>query len=167
MAEAATKLEIKTEDKKPEQKGVRAVASHPFASLRREIDRLFDDFEWGSWRSPFTRGLFDVAPFLRGEVTRGKVPAIDVAETPSGYEVAAELPGLDEKNIEVKFSDGTLTIRGEKKEEKEEKKKDYYLLESDSFSAVWSRPYFSFPPLGGQNLNENYYEISYFLAMKR
>jgi HSP20 family protein len=129
MAEAAAQLEIKTEDKKPEQKGIRAVASHPFASLRHELDRLFDDFEWGSWRSPFRRGLFDVAPFLRAQVTWGKMPAIDVAETPSDYEVTAELPGLDEKNIEVKFSDGTLTIRGEKKEEKEEKKKDYYLSE--------------------------------------
>jgi HSP20 family protein len=39
------------------------------------------------------------------------------------------LPGLDEKNIEVKFADGVLTIKGEKQEEKEEKKKDYYLHE--------------------------------------
>jgi len=39
------------------------------------------------------------------------------------------LPGMDEKNIEVKVADGTLTIKGEKQEEKEEKKKDYYLRE--------------------------------------
>ena len=142
MAEAATKLEVKTEDKRPEEKGVRAVEPRPFASLRREIDRLFDDFEWGSWRSPFRRALFDVEPFLRGEVTWGKVPAIDVAETATTYEVTAELPGLDEKNIEVKFSDGTLTIRGEKKEEKEEKKKDYYLSERHygSFQRSFSVP---------------------------
>lgn len=46
MTEAATKLEVKTEDKKSEKKGMRAVALRPFASLGHEIDRLFDDFEW-------------------------------------------------------------------------------------------------------------------------
>jgi hypothetical protein len=40
---------------------------------------------------------------------------------------APELPGTDEKNIEVKLSNGNLTIKGEKQKEKEEKKKDYYL----------------------------------------
>jgi HSP20 family protein len=141
MAEAVTKLAVKTEDKKPEEKGSRSVA-RPFASLRREMDRLFDDFEWGSWRSPFRRALFDVEPFLRGEVAWGKVPAVDVADTATGYEIAAELPGLDEKNIEVKLSEGTLTIRGEKKEEKEEKKKDYYLSERHygSFQRSFSVP---------------------------
>src|ERR1700730_15274827 len=39
------------------------------------------------------------------------------------------LPGMDESNIDVKFSDGTLTIKGEKKDEREEKQKDYYLSE--------------------------------------
>jgi HSP20 family protein len=43
--------------------------------------------------------------------------------------VTAELPGMDEKNIEVKVSNGDLLIKGEKEEEKEEKKKDYYLQE--------------------------------------
>jgi HSP20 family protein len=127
MAEAATKLAIKTEDKKPEEK--RAATLHPFESLRREIDRLFDDFESGWWRSPFRRTLFDVEPLLRGEFKRGKVPAVDVVDTATNYEITAELPGLDEKDIEVNFSDGTLAIRGEKKEEKEEKKKDYYVSE--------------------------------------
>jgi HSP20 family protein len=94
-----------------------------------EIDRLFDDFEWVSWRSPFRRARFDVEPFLRGEVTWGKEPAGDVADTATSYEITAELPGLDERNVEVKLSGGTLTIRGEKKEEKEEKKRDYYLSE--------------------------------------
>jgi HSP20 family protein len=127
MAEAATKLVVKAEAKTPEEK--RVATLRPFESLRREIDRLFDDFELGSWRLPFRRALFDVEPLLRGEVKWDKVPAVDVADTATNYEITAELPGLDEKNIEVKFSDGTLTIRGEKKDEKEEKKKDYYLSE--------------------------------------
>ena len=56
-------------------------------------------------------------------------PAVDIAESEKGYEITVELPGMDEKNVEVKVSNGNLTIRGEKQEEKEEKKKDYYLHE--------------------------------------
>jgi len=59
----------------------------------------------------------------------GTVPAVDIAEKDKEYEITAELPGMDEKNIDVKFADGLLTIKGEKKEEKEEKKKDFYLSE--------------------------------------
>jgi HSP20 family molecular chaperone IbpA len=59
----------------------------------------------------------------------GKIPAVDIADTEKAYEITAELPGMDEKNVEVKFSNGVLTIKGEKKEEKEEKNKDYHLSE--------------------------------------
>jgi HSP20 family protein len=130
MAEAVTKLAVKTE--KPEEKAGRLVATaeaSPFAGLRREIDRLFDDFAWGPGRSPFRRPLFDIEPFWRGELAWGKAPAVDIADTAKAYEITAELPGMDEKNVEVKLSDGTLTIKGEKKDEKEEKNKDYYLSE--------------------------------------
>jgi hypothetical protein len=81
----------------------------------------------GSWRSPSARGVFDVEPFWRGEVTWGKAPAVDIAEHEKAYEITVELPGMDESNIDVKFSDGTLTIKGEKKDEREEKQKDYHL----------------------------------------
>ena len=104
-------------------------AWRPFETLRREIDRLFDDFDGGFRRWPAGRSLVDVAPFWRSEFTWPTTPAVDLVETDKGYEVTAELPGLDEKNIEVKFADGVLTIKGEKQEEKEEKKKDYYLHE--------------------------------------
>jgi len=104
-------------------------AWRPFENLRQEIERVFEDFDRGRWPSPFGRSLFDVGPFWRREPAWPVAPAVDVAETEKGYEVTAELPGLDEKNIEVKFSDGILTIKGEKQEEKEEKKKDYYLSE--------------------------------------
>ena len=57
------------------------------------------------------------------------MPAVDIAESEKAYEITAELPGMDEKNIEVKVTDGSLTIKGEKQEEKEEKEKDYYLQE--------------------------------------
>jgi HSP20 family protein len=125
MAEAATKLPVNTQEKKID----RPAEWRPFESLRREVDRLFEDFQVGSWRSPFGRTAFDVQPFWRGEISWGKAPAVDIVDKEKAYEITAELPGMDESNIDVKFSDGTLTITGEKKDEKEEKKKDYYLSE--------------------------------------
>lgn len=118
---------------KPEEAGSAVAAPqtgewHPLSNLRREIDRLFDDFNLGTWRRP-TGSVFDVEPFWRGEFSFGKAPAVDIAERKKEYEITAELPGMDETNVDVKFSDGVLTIKGEKKEEKEEKKKDYYLSE--------------------------------------
>jgi len=124
MAEAITKLPVKTEEKKPTVPRPWA----PFESLRREVDRLFEDFG-GGWPGPFRRSVFDVAPFWSREPTWAAAPAVDIAETDKVYEITAELPGMDEKNIEVKFADGVVTIKGEKREEKEEKKKDYYLSE--------------------------------------
>ena len=40
------------------------------------------------------------------------VPSVDVTETDKAYEIAAELPGMDEKNVEVRVSDGVLSIKG-------------------------------------------------------
>jgi HSP20 family protein len=122
MAEAATKLSLRNE----ENRTGRPAEWRPFESLRQEVDRLFEEFQLSSWRSPFGRGLFDVQPFWRGEV---KAPAVDIVDTDKAYEIIAELPGMDESNIDVKLSDGTLTIKGEKRDEMEEKKKDYYLSE--------------------------------------
>jgi len=130
MAEAAAKLAVKNEGNKP-QASVPAARREvsPFDRLRGEIDRLFDEFGMGPWRSAFRHGVFDAGPFWRGEISWGKVPAVDIAETAKGYEITAELPGIDEKNVEVKYADGILTIKGEKKDEKEEKKENYYLSE--------------------------------------
>jgi len=73
--------------------------------------------------------MFDVEPFSRRPMVWGTAPAVDITEKEKEFEVTAELPGMDESNIGVKLSNGTLTIKGEKKDEKEEKKKDYYLSE--------------------------------------
>jgi len=124
MAESATSLPVNVEKSKSERQGER----RQLVELRRQIDRLFDDFQWG-WPLSTSRTLFDIEPFWGGEPGRGKAPAVDVAQHDKGYEVTAELPGLDASNIDVKYADGMLTIKGEKKEEKEEKKKDYYLSE--------------------------------------
>lgn len=123
MVEAATKMPVRNEGKAAD----RPAEWRPFEGLRREVDRLFEDFQLGSWRLPFGRGLFDVQPLWRGEI--GKAPAVDIVDTDKSYEITAELPGMDESNIDVKFSDGTLTIKGEKQDDKEEKKKGYYLSE--------------------------------------
>ena len=45
------------------------------------------------------------------------------------FELTADLPGVDEKNVEVKVSGDALTIKGEREEHKEEKKKDFYISE--------------------------------------
>jgi len=101
----------------------------PFESLRREVDRLFEDFSGGIWRSPFGRSFFDVEPFRRAQASLGAMPAVDVTQTDKGYEITAELPGMEERDIDVKLANGILTIRGEKRDEKEEKKNDYYVRE--------------------------------------
>jgi HSP20 family protein len=91
--------------------------NQPFFSLQREIDRLFDDFG---------RGF----PTLSTQaVSRDLMPAIDVIETDGEIEITAELPGLEEKDVQINVADNVLTIRGEKKAEKEDKQKDYHLVE--------------------------------------
>ena len=128
MAETATK--VPAEVKKAERPAPAPAEWHPFDSLRREIDRLFDDFGFGRRGSPLrARSSAEADPFWRTEISWAKAPAVDVAETDKAYEVTAELPGMDESNIEVKLADDVLTIKGEKKEEKEEKGKDYVLSE--------------------------------------
>jgi len=106
----------------------------PYESLRREVDKLFEDFDQGFWRLPFRRSMIDAGPFWRRPASWITEPAVDVVEKEKAYEITAELPGMDEKNIEVKLVNGGLTIKGEKQEEKEEKKKDYYVHER-SFGA--------------------------------
>lgn len=96
----------------------RSIAS-PFTSLQREIDRLFDDF---------SRGFPALAPFNGGN--GGKLtPSVDVSETDREIEITAELPGLEEKDVQINVADNVLTIRGEKSAEKEEKDKNYRLVE--------------------------------------
>ncbi len=119
MAEDVTRLPVKRETMEP------SLTRYPFESFRREIDRLFDDFGM-SFRWPFGRSLFAAEPLFR-RVTWPKMPAVDVVESDKGYEITADLPGMEEKNIEIKVTDGVLTMKGERQEEKEEKKKDYYI----------------------------------------
>lgn len=125
MAETTTKLPVESDTRG---------ASHslslrwPMKSLQRGIDRLFDDFGRGFWQASFRNSLFDYLPFGRVQSSLS-VPAVDIAEKDNEFEITAEIPGMSEKDIEVKLQNNGLLIRGEKKSEKEEKKKDYVLSE--------------------------------------
>ncbi len=85
----------------------------------REIARFEKDVE----------EMFGRLPQWWGDRERGWAPAVDMIDHKEEIVLRADLPGLDEKDIEVTVQDGTLTVRGERKEEKEEKKEDYYYSE--------------------------------------
>lgn len=85
--------------------------------FQRDMNRLFDRF-WDQFERPF------------GGIGAGAaLPKADVAETDTAVEVSVELPGLDEKDVEVTLSEGQLLIKGEKKLEREESRQDFYLAE--------------------------------------
>lgn len=128
MAQAATKSPARTGEKRAEPSSA-ARASWPVERLRRDIDRLFDEFGRGTFGFPTRRSMFEMEPFGRAAWRWTAEPAVDITETDKAYEVTAELPGMDENGIEVKVANGGLTIRGEKQDEKQEKTKDYYLHE--------------------------------------
>jgi HSP20 family protein len=89
-------------------------------SFQEEMSRLFDEFSRG----------WDLAPFREfTEQWDAFSPRMDVVEGDKEVTVSAELPGMDEKEIDVSLSHGVLTISGEKQGEKEEKGKNYYRME--------------------------------------
>lgn len=90
-------------------------ASHPMGTLRDEVDRLFDSF----FPPAFGRSLFGPDPWsdLWKDPAFGALgeamPGMDVRECRDRYEIAAELPGVDERDIAVTVKDGVLSINGE------------------------------------------------------
>ena len=95
-------------------------------SLRSEIDRLFDDFGSGLWRQPLAQRMQTLFPAGDDWALR---PATELADCEGEYRITAELPGMSAENVEIRLSDGTITIRGEKSEEKKEEKEDYLVSE--------------------------------------
>lgn len=93
--------------------------SKPFYSLQREMNRMFDRFF-----SDFTP-----ARWWDEETGMGYFPRVDVKENAKEIRVEAELPGMDEKDIEISISDDVLTLHGEKRMEREEKEEGFYHLE--------------------------------------
>ena len=141
MSNSVKKLPVTNDDKASEHSGGTDLW-RPLEKLRQQVDHLFEDFNHRSSLSPFSRDLFDVDPFWRRELIGNRLPAGDITEKDKSFENTAELPGMDQKNIEVKLSNGSLIIKGEKKEDKEEKRKGYYLSERHygSFERVFNLP---------------------------
>jgi len=100
----------------------------PLGALRREVDRLIEDFTSNFPRWPLGRAFFDDRLWRLPALPVG-VPVVDVAETGTEYRITAELPGMDEKDVEVSLSGDALTIRGEKKESKDQSHRGYRLSE--------------------------------------
>jgi HSP20 family protein len=94
--------------------------ANPLAMLQQEMDRLFDGF----------------SKSLTGLSSRTLMPSMDLAETEKEIELTAELPGMEEKDVQLNVVDNQLTIRGEKKNQREEKEKDYHLVERNYGSFV-------------------------------
>jgi HSP20 family protein len=92
---------------------VRRGEDNPVFTLHREMNRLFDDVFRG----------FDLAPFGNDRLLGRAMgwPNIEVSESNTDVKITAELPGLDEKDVEVQLANGVLAISGEKKTENEDK----------------------------------------------
>jgi HSP20 family protein len=115
--------------RKDESGELRPAGDSLLVSLQRDMNRAFESF-WNRAERPFGA----VAGF--GETA----PRSDVVETDSGIEVTIELPGLDEREIEVSITDEALTVKGEKKIERKEEKKGYYVSERSYGSVYRSIP---------------------------
>ncbi len=96
--------------------------ANPFVSLQREVERVFSDFNRG-W------------PGFTAEWPRMAVPRMDIVEKDGLIEMTAELPGLEEKDVEIEVNENILTIKGEKKTEREEKSDENRYLAERTYGA--------------------------------
>ena len=101
---------------------------------KETTSRLWDVDSWfnDSLLRPFAPIGF---PRLRSLITEDISPSVDVFEEGDDLVVKAELPGIKKEDIDIRLTDGMITISGEKKKEDEIKRKDYY---------KWERSYGSF-----------------------
>ena len=91
-----------------------------FEEFRDEMNRVFERFETGLPHWSLARGRWPASVM---------VPDLDVHENDKSMTIEVELPGVEEKDVSVTFSNGYLTIKGEKKTEREETKENYYVAE--------------------------------------
>ena len=108
------------------------LAPDPFRAIRREMENMFRTFDQNSSSPDIGAGA----------------PAINVAETKDSFEVTAELPGVDEKDIKVSLKDNQLVISGEKKEESTKEEKDWH-VEERSFGSFYRSMSLPFEPEDG------------------
>ena len=103
-------------------------SASPFLTLHREVNRLFDDVFTG----------FGAVPSLAG---RGLGwPKVELVEADGGLRLSAELPGLDEKDVELLVEDGVLTLRGEKRAETADRARGYSERSYGRFERVIALP---------------------------
>ncbi len=103
------------------QGGLPSRYSDPFLAFRNEMDRLFDNFLTGM---PTLSNLRQAIP-----AAQGLTPAWDIKETEKELVVKADLPGIDEKDVQLTIHDGVLSLRGEKKSERKDERENYHLME--------------------------------------
>lgn len=108
------------------------LASDPFRAMRREMETALRAFDQGAPSSSIGAG----------------VPAINVAETKDAFEVTAELPGVDEKDIKVSLDSNQLVISGEKKAESKRDEKDWH-VEERSYGSFYRSMSLPFEPEDG------------------
>ncbi len=98
----------------------------PFKDLQMEITRVFDQFN--DFR-PVTSDLdaTDSGDYLRA-------PNVDITETEKALEITAEIPGVNEEDVEVQLNGDLLTITGKREEEKKDEGKSYRIVERSSGS---------------------------------
>lgn len=92
----------------------------PFMALHREVNRLFDDVFRG-----FDQFGMGCLPSLAASRSNWGWPNVEVSETDKEIRVTAELPGLEEKDVEITLDDDVLTLRGEKRSENEDKNRQF------------------------------------------
>jgi HSP20 family protein len=134
MSAKVSNVDVKSEGPTSRSAKMPATGSHaPPTGMRGELDRVVNRFFPEGWPFMNVAGLMDLEPMrsMRNTALGGLMESAksDVSETDSEYEISVELPGIDEKDIELGVSDGVLTLKAEKKAEREEKKKDYHLTE--------------------------------------
>jgi HSP20 family protein len=122
----------KFKDKKNELVERRHHAESPFFALQHRMNRTFDDFFRG----------FDIEPFGALVAEPSFMPQMNISEDEKEIVVSAELPGIDEKDLDISITKDALVIKGEKKTETEDKKKDYHRIERSygSFSRTIALP---------------------------
>jgi HSP20 family protein len=94
-----------------------------FAPARRPFDRMFEDF----FSAPSLWSRSPLSSF--GEEWRGFSPSLDITETADEIRVTAELPGMEENDIDIALTGSALTIKGEKRAEHEEKGRNFHRIE--------------------------------------
>lgn len=104
-------------------------------SFKKSLDQQFDNFFFGH---PFAGGF----PSILGKGFPAWKPEVDMYETDKEVIVKADIPGCEQKDLNVKIDNNILTISGNKKEEKEVKKRDFYHKEQHmgSFSRSMTLP---------------------------